>query len=508
MSTLPNQLDLNKYNSAYRKNVAKWQTVRDALEGEASIKAANTRYLPMPAAMERADAQAPSTWSTAEIFSYNYHTNRPYSAYKTRARFPEFTDATLRGIIGLILRNPSAYHNMPYDEFLTAASPDNKTLAELELYLNTEVMSMGRVGILADPAEESVLGEPKIVVYATEDILNWQTEGNEENLIYTGVLLKDNTKRDDFWEDNPNADYHLLLILNEDGNYTIGKYKDGDLYETVIPTVQGKPYKKIPFIALGTVDLTPDIDTPPLWPLANLAVGIYQVDADLRNAQYMSCNPMLTLSGIDKDDVPTAIGSNIALVLGNELAKAYYPKTDTSALDHVRLYIKDKHSEAVRLGANLLGNDNTLAESGEAIRLRQSMAAATVASVVATVGKGLEKLIRMIADWINSSEQSIIKVNKEFSSFQMTANEQIALVQSWQSGILSSETTLENFRRAGMLHEGEDPDAELKRLINDKHKYADIVAVQEKKTLGSQKGPNGGAPEGSQPNPAVRKSTG
>lgn len=503
MSTLPEKLDLTTINTQYYRNASKWQTVRDALDGEVAIKRSNTRYLPMPAAMQLAGTKTPSVTSTSEIYAYNNHTNEPYAAYKTRARFPEFTDATLRGIVGLILRNPSAYHDMPYEEFTKDCTPDGKSLEELELYLNTEVMSLGRIGILADPNTES--NKPKIVVYPTEDIINWQTKGNKENIVFTGILLRDTTNNDDFWESNSNDEYHLLLILDNDGYYTVGKYKNGTRYEVIQPSYQGKRLTYIPFITIGTVDLTPDIDSPPLWPLANLAVGIYQVDADLRNAQYMSCNPMLTLSGVDKDDIPTAIGSTVALVLEQAEAKAYYPKTDTSALDHVRMYIKDKNSEAIRLGANLLGNDNTLAESGEAIRLRQSMAAATVASVVATVGQGLEKVIHMIEDWMRQAESATILVNKEFSSFQMTANEQIALVQSWQAGILSSDTTLENFRRAGMLHEGEDPIAELDRIKNDTHTYASLVAENKAVETSNSKGPDGGLPEGSQPNPAVGK---
>ena len=506
MSIIPEKIDKGLRNDQYSQSSAKWKCVRDALDGEPAIKRGNTRYLPMPAAMLRVEAVAPTYASTLETFDFNNHTNVPYSAYKTRARFPEFTDATLRGIVGLILRNPSAYHNLPYKEFEEDATPDGKTLQELELQLNTEVMAVGRVGILLDPKEDT--NKPKIVVYKTEDILDWQTEGSNENIVYTGVLLKDSSQKVDFWELEPNADYHLLLLLDDNGIYTVAKYKNGELYEVVQPQIQGKTLNYIPFITAGTMDLTPDVDSPPLWPLANLAVGIYQVDADLRNAQYMSCNPMLTLSGVDKDDIPAAIGSNVAMILEQYTAKAYYPKTDTSALDHVRMYIRDKQSEAIRLGANLLGNDNTLAESGEAIRLRQSMAAATVASVVATVGRGLQKLIRMGADWVNERTIAEVLVNKEFSSFQMTANEQIALVQSWQSGLLSSETALENFRRAGMLQEGEDSTAELIRIKNDTHTYAQLVAANETAAATEQKGPDGGLPEGSQPNPAVGKSTG
>jgi hypothetical protein len=516
MATLPEEFKIeNIVHPSYGMHSYKWELIRDSLAGEVAIKKANEKYLPMPSAMTTADAISPSTFNSQLSANHpDYHSNQPYSAYKSRARFPELTDATLRGIIGLILRNPSAYHNLPAPYVAEDITKDGKSLSDLELQIDTEVMAMGRAGLLADPDDTN---QPKIVTYAAEDILNWQVNGTGEDIEVSSLLLRDNSETKEFWEPDNDDEYHLLLIINEDGNYEIGRYKNGKLTESVVPTVMGKPLTYIPFVFCGTMDITADIDTAPLWPLANVAKSIYQVSADLRNAQYMSCNPMLTISGLDHDQAPAAIGSSVALILEQYTAKAYYPKTDTTALEHVRMYIKDLQTEAIRMGANLLGNDSTQAESGEAIRLKQSMSSATVASVVATVGKSLERMLNMLADWLNKPITAEVKVNTEFSSFQMTANEQIALVQSWQSGLLSTDTALENFRRAGMLQDGEDSTAELERLQNDA--YRDKVRMEQaaaknassnSASANDPKGPKGAnkdgslnLPEGSEPNPAV-----
>jgi hypothetical protein len=510
MATLPENFNLDSvYHNKYLLSQYKWQLIRDSLEGEVAIKAKNELYLPMPSAMLMAGASASSTQNTYGIRTPDYHTNAPYSAYKSRARFPEYTDATLRGIIGLILRNPSAYESIP-GNIEKAATKDNQSLADLEIHLASEVMSLGRIGLLVDIDENT--NSPKLVPYATETIINWRTKGNEENIEITSLLLEDTSDITDFWASDPGIRKHLLLIINDNGYYEVGHYENGRLVDSRIPEIFGKKLTKIPFVAIGTTDLTPDIDSAPLWPLANLSKNIYQCTADLRNAQFMSCNPMLTISGITKEQVPTAIGSSVALILEEYTSKAYYPKTDTSALDHVRMYIRDLQSEAVRMGANLLGTESTQAESGEAIRLRQSMSAATVASVVATVGKGLARALQFVADWIGASEQPVIKVNTEFSSFQMTANEQIALVQTWQAGVMSTETALENFRRAGMLQDGETPEDEIKRIQADTFKKELDVhkAALKNKSSDLNTGPKGAnadgslnLPEGSEMNPAV-----
>lgn len=512
MSSLPLKFDVaTTCHSKYTTQSYKWQLVRDALEGETAIKAKNELYLPMPAAMLMAEAVAPSTQgSFRSATSPDYHTNAPYSAYKSRARFPELTDATLRGIIGLILRNPSAYVELPANDLLANATKDGQSLSDFELYLDSEVMSLGRIGVLVDVVEET--NSLKLVPYATENIINWRTRGNDENIEIVSLLLEDTTPVSEIWETASTDKKHILLIINDDGLYEVGHYTNGELVDSVVPTLRGKPMTKIPFVAIGTTDLTPDIDPAPLWPLANLSKNIYQVTADLRNAQFMSCNPMLTVSGITKEQVPAAIGSSVALILEEYTSKAYYPKTDTSALEHVRMYIRDLQSEAIRMGANLLGAETTQAESGEAIRLRQSMSAATIASVVATVGKGLERALRFMAEWYGVTTQPSVKVNTEFSSFQMTANEQIALVQTWQAGAMSTETALENFRRAGMLQEGETPEDELARIASDTYKKkldAEKLAAKNNSSA-LDKGPRGAnsdgslnLPEGSQANPAV-----
>lgn len=510
MATLPDQFDVNSvYNTKYILSQYKWQLIRDSLEGEVAIKNKNELYLPMPSAMLMAGASASSTQNTYGIRTPDYHTNAPYAAYKSRARFPEYTDATLRGIIGLILRNPSAYENIP-GSIEKVATKDGQTLADLEIHLAAETMALGRIGLLADIDEAD--NTIKLVPYATETILNWRTKGNEENIEITSLLLEDDSEKENFWEPDSGIVKHLLLIINDDGYYEIGHYENGKLVESRVPEIYGKRLTKIPFVAIGTTDLTPDIDSAPLWPLANLSKNIYQCTADLRNAQFMSCNPMLTISGITKEQVPTAIGSSVALILEEYTSKAYYPKTDTSALDHVRMYIRDLQSEAIRMGANLLGTESTQAESGEAIRLRQSMSAATVASVVATVGKGLTRALQFVAEWLSKSEEPLVKVNTEFSSFQMTANEQIALVQTWQAGVMSTETALENFRRAGMLQDGETPEDEIKRIQADTFKKElDIHKANLKnKSSDLNTGPKGAnadgslnLPEGSEPNPAV-----
>lgn len=504
MSALPDEIVILA-SAEYGKHSYKWELIRDALDGETIIKGKNEKYLPMPSAMAMANAIAPSVQTGIGSADPDYHTNQPYSAYKSRARFPELTDATLRGIVGLVLRNLPSYAELPYVELEISATKDDKSLSELFVYLTSEVMSLGRVGVFLDLGDT---GDLKVVSYATEDVLNWRTSGNSENIALQSVLLRDSTAQQEFWENDLGIEKHLLLILNDEGVFEIGQYEDGKLVGTVIPTYKGRALDFIPFVCIGTAELTPDIDTAPLWPLANVCKSIYQITADLRNAQFMSCNPMLTISGMDADSAPTAIGSSVALILEQYTAKAYYPKTDTTALEHVRFYLKDLQSEAVRLGANLLGNESTQAESGEAIRLRQSMSAATIASVVATVGAGLQRILNMLNLWMNQEPATKIKVNTEFSSFQLTANEQIALVQSWQAGLLSTDTSLENLRRAGMLQEGEDSKAELERIAQDAYKQQ--LDAQERKAEEPTKGirglnPDGtvNLPESSQANPAV-----
>ena len=167
-------------------------------------------------------------------------------------------------------------------------------------------------------------------------------------------------------------------------------------------------------------------------------------------------------------------GAGVVLTLPDYQARVGYTTTDTSAMTHIQSRMEDFYNQAQELGASLLGSRKNGTESGEALRLRQASSTATLKSVVDNTGDGFEYTLQMAAIWMNENPKDIrFDPNSEFSTFALTANETVALVQSWQSNAFSHSTLLDNFRRAGMLHAGETVEDELKRLEDPNEIYVE-----------------------------------
>ena len=132
--------------------------------------------------------------------------------------------------------------------------------------------------------------------------------------------------------------------------------------------------------------------------------------------------------------------------------------------------ISDLNDYALQQGASLLGGQRNVSESGEALRIRQASTSATLVSVTYVVGSGIEKVLKYIAKWMGlNADEVTFEPNTEFTTYAMTAQEQLALVNSWKEGALSDDTLLDNFRKAGMLQAGDTIEDEKKRGGGRRH---------------------------------------
>jgi hypothetical protein len=136
-----------------------------------------------------------------------------------------------------------------------------------------------------------------------------------------------------------------------------------------------------------------------------------------------------------------------------------------------------------------------MSESGEALRLRQQATTVTLRSIVTNMGKAVERILKMMADWAKASDDAIEYMpNKDFSTFSLPAEDQQALVQAWQANGISRSTLLYNFKRANMLQPGETVEDEVKRLEDPKEQFVDKNAADSKQPFPGDKAtrPSGG----------------
>ncbi len=120
----------------------------------------------------------------------------------------------------------------------------------------------------------------------------------------------------------------------------------------------------------------------------------------------------------------------------------------------------------------MLETQKRVGEAAQAIELKQSGENSILGALADSVGMSLTHVLRW-AHWWNSTElipddvsneQVVIKLNADYSTHGLSANEIVAVVQAWQNGALSRDSMWDIFRRGQVLAEGRTNEKEV-RLI-------------------------------------------
>jgi len=464
-----------KKHKLHKRNSFMWMSVRDAIEGSNAVKLANELYLPIPQGFIEDNTSASSTGVSSNVANDRrsevllmapyYHRNPAYMSYLHRARFPEITIHTLRGLIGIATRNNPEIELPAKLKYLEgSAMQDGSSIKELFAYCLAEVLSQGGVSIVIDVIHDSVL---KMSVYDSTSFINWETKASGE---LKEAYFEENQDDEDNGEKQIVIEYSMELNeeISKEPILKVTRYIDGD--EIVInPSVQGVSFSEIPVVNIGSIKNEPSPNPVPLLGVSEIAYSIYRKDADLSQAQYMTCNPMFVITGAENESgVPVTFGSTAALILPRPEAKAFFPSTDTSALGHVKESISDLKEEAATFGASLVGPSKKAAEATETLKMRQGAQGATLVGVVENVSKGVEDALKIAARLVGADPDSVVfSVTTDFAERELSPTMLTALVSTWQNGAMSKESLLKVMKEAGLSPRNEDIEEELLRIESD-----------------------------------------
>lgn len=480
-------------NYIYSEYAYNWAQVRDCVKGSTTVKIRQELYLPMPSGMEflndspnRQDSissRASPSSKSSRFFSIPwYHQNKAYQSYIQRARFPDITASSLRAFTGVATSKlPTIELPTQMEYLLDIATNDGMSLVELFAFCISEVLQVGKVVLVVDVKDD---GQFCLVVYCAESNIDWKQEiifGRkvqtsavfDEVEYYTEsddaydrieykLVLADDILSDEEISENVNISGELITVVVRDSGADSGPI-------TAIPKYQGSPFKTLPVFNIGSIANTPEPDTSPLMGISDIAISIYRKDADLSHAQFLTCNPTLFLFGVPDDEVPKAIGSGIAVSVSNSDARAEYPDTDTTALEHMRECISDLMSEAVQYGANILAPDSRAAESAEALSIREASSGATLVNVVKMVAKGIKDALKFIAEVSGlNPDQVVFDPSIDFAEHKLSPQELTSLVASWMQGAISHDTLLDNLRDSSIVRDDIDNDKERERIASNR----------------------------------------
>lgn len=499
-------------NAEYEASLAKWALLEDCYN--VNLKAHAQRYITPPPGLfqeslvNNSALQAAMTglitrvavgsgWSAAPII------------YVNGGFEPQLIGKTLQGFMSLVSEHDPVVTLPDSIEYLRdSCTKDDKDLVEFYLSVIFDILLTGRVPILIDLDDK---GKLKFVKYKAKALIDWGTaQVGTNDSKFTYAVFRDYEINPEFNPINARgvSKYREVIHYHYIDNdvYTVEQYKmiNGKYVpaDVIIPKYKGKTLNFIPLVTIGSLDNTPDIDTIPLEGIANCVLEIFTLSCMLKHAEKTSAVPTLYMTGADESEVPNATGADVCITLADSQARVGYTTTDTTSMSHIQSRMADYYSQAQELGANLLGARRGTSESGEALRLRQAAATASLKSIVDNAAKGLVSLLHMMLNWTGSSstlatgyEGLEFEPNREFSTFSLTANETIALVQAWQATSISHSTLLENFRKAGMLKAGETVEDELATLALAGEKFEPIESTITTGPGGTQKAGTSGTPE-------------
>lgn len=438
----------------YESFAPEWREMRETYGGARLVKRAGEHYLPMPGGFGAQPDKGAAM----------------YAAYQRRAQFPELVAPTVRGMIGVI--HGSEWQIDLPDALMKIwerATKDGMSLEGFSRRITSEILVAGRYGVLVDLPREG--GDvPYLAGYPAESILNWSE--------YRDLFVLDETylAREGFRWTEKEAWRVLELI---DGVYSQRYYIDRASSEEVeVNGRAGVRLDEIPFVLLGSRDLTVDIEEPPLIGVARAALAYYRLDADYRHQLYNSGQETLF---IFNGEAPAYVGAGVVHVLDSPQgmqSDARYVGPSGKTIEAHRTAMLDERTNAAQAGAKLFQDGGQAQESGEARRLRFGAETATLRSIAQTSAAGLEKALRYAARMIGADESEVVVMPpSRLLEPVMPAQEAVALVNAWQNGAFSYQTLYENLQRGQIASAERDHEAEMLLLDRDQFPMDEVTQI-------------------------------
>ncbi len=471
-----------------------WRKMRDCKAGQTAIKGGRDLYLP------KLSNHQPDRQITRELAEARYTT------YLARATFYGATENTISSFKGMVLRRGVDF-KVPKGPVATQIT-DNLDLkgTSLPTMVGTaveEMLTTSRLGLLVDLPTAPVRADgqplsvadmeranmrPFLVLYQAEAIRNWRMETVNNVSTLTMVVLLENTA-----EPDPADPFNTVVIpiyrvlkLVKEGNdwvYRNQTFKPvqvqaeankggGWLYPAtpttdVLVKVNGKTLNSIPFRFInpsGRPDPTPE--KPVLEALADMNIAHYMNTADHENGLHLTGTPTPVFTGFPKpvpvknnkgDVVKEAetiyLGSENAIITDNDQAKAFFLEFQGQGLTHLKNEIETKENRMAALGAAALRQRRAGVEAADAMEIERQGETSTLAGIATAIEEAFSNSLITMCQWagLETSEETFVRLNKNFFKKTMDAATMLANLKFLQSGAMTPEQFVEKMKEAEVL---------------------------------------------------------
>lgn len=467
-------------HSDYADHVSAWKKIRDTLAGEDAIKLAGKDYLPQPTGLDTTQ----------------------YNAYKERAMFFGASRRTINGLLGAVFRKePEIVIPERFERLKKNVDLAGTNIFIFARMITREVMSMARYGVLVDITDEAA-ARAYMVAYHAENIINWRERNINGVTVVDQVILKETIEKpasDGFGSEKSTRYRVLELEEQENGKFyyvvrLFEKFSEGDPSETsrLEPTVRGKRLEFIPFQFFGVDNLEPSVDQSPIKELVDVNVSHYRTQADLEHGGHWTALPTPWITGYrpategeEGGDGDLLIGSQTAWAISDPNARVGMLEFTGAGLSALEERADKKEKLMVLLGARLLEDQKKAAETAESKRIQYSGENSILAQIVNTVSMGLTQCLSWAIRWESAlsedpSEDVVnIKLNTDFFDQPLTPSEVDSLVKAWQSGAMSRETMIWNFKRGELLQQERTVEEEIEAIDDEGPSLSDLTSGSE-----------------------------
>lgn len=432
----------------YTANVVRWKKIRDVLNADCSS------YLRDVGASEPDPDYA----------------KQRQKDYAEGAILYNFTKRTLSGMVGAVMRKPPEVELPSGLEYLLT-NCDGAGLGIVQQAQDTlrEVDSVSRAGLLVDAPSTAAATmaeqnagrlNPRILMYTSENIINWTYETRGSTKVLTRVILREEYEYNDTSDEFATLlgkQYRVLEIV--DGVYRQRLFKfdsqgaelgDGEII------VIGQRREDIPFVFIGADNNDSTVDVPALETLADLNIGHYRNSADVEESSFICSQPTLMVYPGENMSAkafgeanPNGIrlgsrtGHNLGAGGGSELLQA----TESNL---ARELMRDKENQAVMAGAQLI--TPTVQVTAEAARLQRGADTSIMATIAINVSMAYEQAINWCAEFMGVAGEAVFELNTEFFMQMMTAQDRAQWIADINAGLLPARSYYAALRASGVTN--------------------------------------------------------
>jgi hypothetical protein len=373
-------------------------------------------------------------------------------SYFARGRFFNATGRTHDAYVGMVGAKPVNTDDSPesMEMFLENVDGENSTINDFALEIASELLVTARYGVLVDLPNNTGktrrdMMPAKLVGYRAEAIPHHVV--SEGKLVLVDLLEFYVEKNGDEYETKEQL--RRLELIN--GVYTSKIKRDDGWSNEIQPKLDGKTLDYIPFQFFGSENNKPTYDRPVMFDLAHENLGHFMLSCDnLENLHYHG-QGMTNIFTADTNEIadtnPTGVdvGAKGINIFGKDDRVEILQIAATGAIPEEMSRVERR---MIMLGAQVVQDSATNQTLG-AKQIESNASTSQLKRIANNISAGLTWCVQLAAQFMSVTGDVSIKVNDQFVSDDMTAQDLQAVFQAVQGGDLPQSVLLNTARKAG-----------------------------------------------------------